>query len=99
MQSAFFRSVPPCLRHPRHLEGNGVVVYTVATTAAARGDGGTRCTTTTCSVCRMTAALNLLDGTSPPAAVLRALAGVWDAMADGTYGYGGDDNGDVVAGG
>ena len=44
----------------------------------------------------MTAALNLPDGASLPAAVFRALAGVRDAMADGTYGYGGDDNGDVV---
>ena len=56
-------------------------------------------TTTTCSVPRMTVALNLPDGASPPAAAFRALAGVRDAMANGTYGYGGDDNGDVVVGG
>ena len=49
----------------------------------------------------MAAELNLPYGASPPPDVLlRALAGVWNAMSDGNYGYGGDDNGDdVVVGG
>ena len=68
----------------------------MAAIVAARDDGGMRRTTTTCSVRRMTVDLNLPDGASPPASVFWALSRVWDAMANRTYRYGGNDNSNIV---
>ena len=54
-----------CL-YPHFIPPRAASSVAVYATAAARGDGGTRRTTTTCSVPRMTAALSLPNGASPP---------------------------------
>ena len=53
----------------------------------------------TCSFRRITAALNLPDGASPPTTAFWVLAGFWDVMFNRTYEYRGDDKGDVVVNG